>query len=144
MDKVLTNEVIEEVLNSKLPRTSQIQKCSFILPDGKFFKINEHYDAYKYLVLDDLVSCIPDAEQLLGELGYIQYSWVGFITLTDKVPTQEQYKSLNLVLKEISKYRDVISIQIQSRPKFYVNFELNNIPYIIEKIKYYYNYGELV
>ena len=63
MDKVLKNEVVEEILSVRLPITKEYQKCSFILPDGKFIKLFEHYEAYRFLVIQGLVACVPDAEQ---------------------------------------------------------------------------------
>lgn len=144
MDKVLTNEIVEEILKVRSPICKTYQKCSFILPDGGYLKIFEHYEAYKFLVVEGLVSCIPDAEQLLSDLGYIRYSWIGYLTLADKAPTDEQYKTLEEVLVHIAKLRDDISIQIQSKPKFYLNYNLNDIPDIIRKIKYYYVNGQLL
>ena len=144
MEKRFTDSVIEEVLSLRLPLTKNYQKCSFILPDGKFLKMFEHYEAYKFLVVEGLVSCIPDAEQLLSELGYVRYSWVGYATLPDKPLTTEQYKSLELVLVNIASVRDTISIQIQSNPKFFINYSLLDIPYIIDRIKYYYKTGNLM
>lgn len=144
MDKVLTNEIVEEILSIRLPLTTEFQKCSFILPDGKYLKMFEHYEAYRFLVVEELTPCIPDAEQLLSELGYIRYSWVGYLTLPDKPLSLEQYRSLETVLINISKLRDSISIQIQSNPKFYMNFNLDDIPNIIRKIKLYYTSGELI
>ena len=44
----------------------------------------------------------------------------------------------------IAQYRDDISIQIQDNPRFYLNFNLDDIPYIIERIKLYYNNGQLL
>lgn len=144
MDKVLKNEVVEEILSVRLPITKEYQKCSFILPDGKFIKLFEHYEAYRFLVIQGLVACVPDAEQLLSDLGYVRYSWVGYLTLPDKKLTAEQYKSLELVLIHISKLKDTISVQIQSQPKFYLNFDLSDIPNIIDKIKLYYATGNLL
>ena len=144
MDKVLKNEVVEEILSVRLPITKEYQKCSFILPDGKFIKLFEHYEAYRFLVIQGLVACVPDAEQLLSDLGYVRYSWVGYLTLPDKKLTAEQYKSLELVLIHISKLKDTISVQIQSQPKFYLNFDLSDTPNIIDKIKLYYATGNLL
>lgn len=144
MDKVLKNEVVEEILSVRLPITKEYQKCSFILPDGKFIKLFEHYEAYRFLVIQGLVACVPDAEQLLSDLGYVRYSWVGYLTLPDKKLTAAQYKSLELVLIHIGKLKDTISVQIQSQPKFYLNFDLSDIPNIIDKIKLYYATGNLL
>ena len=144
MEKILTNETVAECLSLRLPATTEFQKCSFILPDGRFYKMFEHYEAYKFLVVEQFVSCIPDAEQLLSDLGYIRYSWVGYITLADKEPTKEQYNSLELVLVELSKLRDSICVQIHKDPRTFVNFDLNDIPYIIKRIKHYYKTGSLM
>lgn len=144
MDKVLTNQAVEEILSMRLPITNQYQKCSFILPDGKYLKMFEHYEAYKFLVVEGLVPCIPDAEQLLSDLGYVRYSWIGYVTLPDKKLTSAQYKALEYVLIQISKLRSSISVQIHSQPKFYMNFELDDIPNIIDKIKLYYTTGKLL
>lgn len=144
MDRVLNNEIVEELLNLRLPKTKKFQKCSFILPDGDFYEMFEHYEAYKFLVVEQLVACIPDAEQLLSDLGYIRFSWIGYLTLPDKAPTSEQYKSLELALLEIARLRDSISVQIHSQPKFYMNFSLDDIPNIIRKIKLYYKTGNLL
>lgn len=144
MDRVLSNEVVEQLLDVRLPKTKEFQKCSFITPDGQFYKLYEHYEAYKYLVVNQLVSCIPDAEQLLSDLGYIRFSWIGYLTLADKAPNSEQYKALELVLINIAHFRDSISIQIQSQPRFYLNFDLTDIPNIIRKIKLYYKTGNLL
>lgn len=144
MERILSEEVIEEVLTARLPVTSRFQKCSFILPDGLFYRMTEHYEAYKFLVATGYVSCIPDAEQLLSDLGFIRFSWIGYMTLADKAPTNSQYKSIELALINIAKFRDDISIQIQSQPKFYMNFNLDDIPNIIKKIKLYYATGKLL
>ena len=144
MDKVLTDEIIEEILSMRLPVTSDFQKCSFILPDGRFLKMYEHYEAYKFLVVEGLSPCIPDAEQLLSDFGYIRYSWIGYVTLPDKPLTDLQYKSLELALIQIERFRNDISIQVQSEPKFYVNYSLKDIPYIIKKIKNYYSSGKKI
>lgn len=143
MDKVLTDTVVEDILSVRLPTTKKFQKCSFILPDGKFLEMFEHYEAYKFLVVEGLVPCIPDAEQLLSDLGFVRYSWIGYVTIPDKPLTTEQYKSLELALMYISKYRDKISVQVHSQPRFYVNYDLSDIKSIIGKIKRYYNSGKL-
>ena len=143
MDKVLTDTTVEEILTVRLPSTKKFQNCSFILPDGKFLEMIEHYEAYKFLVVEGLVPCIPDAEQLLSDLGFIRYSWIGYVTLPDKTLTEDQYKSLELALIHISKYRDQISIQVHSQPRFYVNYNLNDIKFILTKIRQFYNSGKL-
>lgn len=139
MEKVISNEVVEQVLSVRLPITNEVQKCSFILPDGRFIKLTDHYEAFKFLVVEQLVQCIPDAEQLLNDLGYVRYSYIGYVTLPEKPLTHKQYNSLEEALIYISKYRDTISIQLHSDPRFYSNFELNDIPHIIKRIKQYYN-----
>lgn len=144
MDRVLTNEIIEEVLAVRLPLTEDFQKCSFILPDGKFLRLFEHYEAYKFLVVEDLVPCVPDAEQLLSDLGYVRYSWIGYLTLPDKKLNAAQYKALEFVLVNISMLRDEISVQLHNNPRFYLNYKLDDIPNIIKKIKLYYTTGELL
>lgn len=144
MDKVINDNVVEELLSERLPITTVYQKCSFILPSGKFYKMFEHYEAYQYLVATRLSPCIPDAEQLLSDLGWVRYSWVGYLTLPDKKLTKDQYNSLELVLANISKTKSEISVQIQSQPKVYVNYPLDDIPNIIKKIKLYYRKGELL
>lgn len=144
MEKILNDEVVEEILSMRLPLTDVFQKCSYILPSGKFLKMEDHYEAHKFLVSQDYVACPPDAEQLLSDLGYIRYSYIGYLTLANKKPTKEQYNSIELALINIARYRDEISIQIQSQPKFYMNFSLNDIPNIIRKIKLYYKMGELL
>lgn len=144
MDKILTNEVVEEVINLRLPITTEFQKCSFILPNGKYLKMFEHYEAYRFLVIEELVQCIPDAEQLLSDLGWVRYSWVGYATLPDKKLSSDQYKTLEEVLININKYRDSICIQIQNQPKFYINYNLDDIPNIIRKIKLFYKLGKLL
>lgn len=147
MDKVLNNDIVAEMLDLRLPKTNKFQKCSFILPDGNFYEMYEHYEAYRYLVMEQLVPCMPDAEGLLSELGYIRYSWIGYLVLTDKAPTSEQYKALELALLEIARLRgtnDNISVQIYSQPKFYMNYGLDDIPNIIRKIKLYYKTGKLL
>ena len=144
MEKVITNAAVEDTINTWLPITDEFQKCSFILPEGKFITMSEHYELYRALLLKQLVPCIPDAEQLVSELGYLRYSYIGYLILPDKKLTKQQYKALELVLMEISKYRDEISVQIQQDPKFYINYSLKDIPYIIEKIKRYYISQELL
>lgn len=144
MEKVITNAAVEDIINTWLPITDEFQKCSFILPEGKFITMSEHYELYRALLLKQLVPCIPDAEQLVSELGYLRYSYIGYLILPDKKLTKQQYKALELVLMEISKYRDEISVQIQQDPKFYINYSLKDIPYIIEKIKRYYSSQELL
>lgn len=144
MDKVLTDSIVEEILSVRLPVTTEFQKCSFILPDGRFLTMTEHYEAYRFLVVEGLTPCMPDAEQLLSDLGYVRFSWIGYLTLPDKPLTDAQYKSLELTLIQIEKFRDSISIQVQSDPKFYANHSLKDIPYIIKKIKNYYSSGKKV
>ena len=143
MEKVLTDEVVQEVLEMRLPITDEFQNCSFILSNGKFLKLYEHYEAYKFLVIEELAGCIPDAEQLLNDLGWIRYSWIGYMTLSTKEPTKEQYDSIELALVKISSYRDKISIQIHNDPKFYLDFDLDDIPHIMKSIKRYYKSGKL-
>ena len=145
MEKTLTIEVIEEVLSIRFPTTIQFQVCSFIDPHGKFLCVDrEHYEVSKWLVTEQLVQCIPDAEELLNDLGYIRYSYIGYVTLSDKEPTEEQYKSLEYALHEIQKYRRVISLQLANNPKFYLDVDLeNNIDKIMLSIKRYYKQGEL-
>lgn len=144
MERILTEDVIADVLKERLPSTTKFQKCSFILPNGQFYRMVEHYEAYKFLVAMGYVPCVPDAEQLLSDLGFIRYSWVGYMTLADKPPTDAQYKSIEEVLVNVAKTRDDISIQIQNNPKFYLNYELDDIPNIITKIKLYYTTGKLL
>lgn len=144
MQRILNDEVIEEVLALRLPITDKFQKCSYILPSGKFLEMEDHYEAHKFLVAEDYVSCPPDAELLLSDLGYIRYSYIGYVTLANKAPTKEQYNSLEMALIKISEYRDEISLQIQNQPKFFVNMPLNDVPYIIGRIKYFYKTGILV
>lgn len=139
MEKLLNNNVVEETLALRLPITKEIQRCSFILPDGKFIKMTEHYEAFKFLVIEQLVQCIPDAEQLLSELGYLRYSDIGYFTLPEKELTKEQYESFEDMLNYISRYKDSISGQIANDPKFYVDYDLSDIPHIIERVKLYYN-----
>jgi hypothetical protein len=144
VEKVLNDSIVEEILSLRLKETKEFQKCSFILPNGKFLKMYEHYEAYRFLVAECLCPCIPDAEQLLSDLGYVRYSWVGYITLPDKALTEDQYKALELALIHIAKLKDKISVQIQSQPKFFINFPLDDIPNIIRKIKMFYTYGNLL
>lgn len=145
MDRVLSNNALDEIITSGITKTPEYQKCSYITPDGQFLKIFEHYEVIKWLVQGRMViSCNPDAEQLLSDLGYIRYSWVGYVTLADKKPNKEQYKALELALINIAKTLDVISIQIHSQPKLYLNYNLNDIPNIIKKIKLYYSTGKLL
>lgn len=141
MEQIISEKVVEDILQLKLPITDEFQKCSFILPSGKYLKLEDHHEAYKFLVVEQLVQCIPDAEQLLNDLGYIRYSWIGYVTLPTKNLTNEQYKSLEMALIYISKYRDSISVQLHNDPKFYVDYDLSDIPHIIERIKLYYNKG---
>lgn len=141
MEQVISSKVVEDILSLRCPITNEFQKCSFITPQGKFIKIFEHYEIYKFLVVEQLVQCIPDAEALLNDLGYIRYSWIGYVTLPTKAPTNKQYKALELALINISKDRDKISIQLANEPKFYADYDLHDIPYIIERIKLYYNTG---
>ena len=138
MNKTLNDSVVEEILSMRLPLTTEYQKCSFILPNGKFLKMYDHYEAYRFLLVEGLAPCIPDAEQLLSDLGYIRFSWIGYITLPDKAPTSDQYKSLEIALSNITRFRDVITVQIQSQPKLYMNYPLDDIPNIIRKIKLWY------
>jgi hypothetical protein len=139
MERIISNETIESIINTWLPITDKFQKCSFILPSGKFIKLEEHYEVYRALLVKQLVQCIPDAEQLLSELGYLRFSYIGYLILPELNLTDNQYKSLELTLTEISKYRDEISIQLYENPKFYLNYKLNDIPNIIKKIKLYYS-----
>lgn len=141
MEKKFSNETVEEILSFRLPKTKDFQKCSFITPDGQYLVMFEHYEAYKFLVVEELVNCIPDAEHLLSDLGWIRYSWIGYITLPTKKLTSAQYKTLEEALIQISKDRDVICIQDENNPKFYLNMSLDDIPYIIKSIKYFYATG---
>lgn len=143
MEQVLNKQTVQEVLDVRTRRTDEFQKCSYITPDGKMLVIDEHYEIMKFLVVEGLVSCMPDAEQLLSDLGYIRYSWIGYITLPDKQIDDCQYKTLELVLMEMERFRDKVSIQIQSQPKFYVDYDLDDIPAILKKIKRYYQLGNL-
>lgn len=146
MDKVLSNEVVADVLSMRLKLTKVWQKCSFILPDGRFVKLIDHNDAFKFLVAEGLCPCVPDAEILLSDLGYVRYSYMGYITLPEKPLTLEQYKSLEITLMNLEKYcltKDAVSVQLQNQPRVYVNYPLDDIPYIIERIKYYYKTGKL-
>ena len=144
MDKILTDKVVEEILSNRLPITTTYQKCSFILPSGKFCKMFEHYEAYQYLVTSGLSPCVPDAEQLLSDLGWVRYSWVGYLTLPDKKLTKEQYVALEAVLTHFCKTRDEVSVQIQSQPRVYVNYLLNDIKHIVKNIKSFYKTGTLL
>ena len=141
MEQVISSKIVEDILAIRCPITTEFQKCSFITPEGKFIKIFEHYEIYKFLVVEQLVQCIPDAEALLNDLGYIRYSWIGYVTLPTKPLTSKQYKALELALTNISKDRDKISIQLVNEPKFYVDYDLNDIPHIISRIKEYYDKG---
>lgn len=144
MDRVLSDSVVEEVLSARFPLTKNYQKCSYILPDGKFMRMYEHHEAHQFLVVEELCPCIPDAEHLLSDLGYLRYSWVGYMTLPDKPLTSSQYKSLELVLLNIAKIKEQISVQIHSQPRVYVNYPLDDIPYIIDRVKYFYKTGNLL
>jgi hypothetical protein len=145
VERAVSNSVIEEIISTWLPITNDYQKCSFILPNGKYVKIQDHYEVYRALVVDrQYVQCIPDAEQLLSELGYVRYSYIGYMTLPDKKLNKEQYKTLENVLVEIARTRDEISVQIHSQPKFFINFSLDDIPNIIRKIQLYYSAGTLL
>lgn len=145
MEQILNEKIVEEILEARFPTSDKFQKCSFINPAGKFLVLNmEHYEAFKWLVTEQLVQCIPDAEELLNELGYIRYSYIGYLTLSDKAPTEEQYKTLEYTLFEMQKYRRVISLQIANKPKFYLDVDLeDNIDNIIKAIKRYYKRGKL-
>lgn len=144
MERILNDDAVEEILTVRLPSTNEYQKCSFILPNGKFLKMFEHYEAYRFLVMEQLAPSIPDAEQLLSDLGYIRFSYIGYVTLPVKKLTKKQYESLEEALIQISKLRDDISIQLQSDPKFYINYQLDDISNIIRKIKMYYTSGKLL
>lgn len=145
MEKTLSAKVIEEILEQRFPISDNFQVCSFITPKGKFLVTQrEHYEAFKWLVTEQLVQCIPDAEELLNELGYIRYSYIGYVTLSDKEPTSKQYKALELTLFEMQRYRRVISLQLANNPKFYLDVDLeDNIDKIILAIKRYYKTGNL-
>ena len=145
MEQILNGKIVEEILEARFPTSDKFQKCSFINPEGKFLVLSmEHYEAFKWLVTEQLVQCIPDAEELLNELGYIRYSYIGYLTLSDKEPTEEQYKTLEYTLFEMQKYRRVISLQIANKPKFYLDVDLeDNIDNIIKAIKRYYKRGKL-
>lgn len=141
MEKKFNNETVEEIISLRLPKTKEFQKCSFITPDGQYLIMYEHYEAYKFLVVEELVNCIPDAEFLLSELGWLRFSWIGYLTLPTKNLTKAQYDTLEEALIEISRFRDTICIQEQSNPKFYLNMSLSDIPEIIKSIKYFYATG---
>ena len=144
MEKTFTPQVIEDILRERFPISKRFQLCSFITPNGEFLVQQEHYEAFKWLVTEQLVQCIPDAEELLNELGYIRYSYIGYLTLSDKEPTKEQYEAIEYALLEIQKYRRIISLQIANNPKFYLDVDLeNNVENVVKKIKNYYKGGEL-
>lgn len=145
MEKTISAHVIEEILEQRFPVSNYFQKCSFITPQGKFLVIQqEHYEAFKWLVTEQLVQCIPDAEELMNELGYIRYSYIGYITLSDKEPTKKQYEALEYLLYEIQRYRRVISLQLANNPKFYLDVDLeNNVKSVMNTIKQYYKKGDL-
>lgn len=145
MEKFISESVVEEILEERFPVSPYFQKCSFITPKGKFLVIQqEHYEAFKWLVTEQLVQCIPDAEELMNELGYIRYSYIGYITLSDKEPTDKQYKMLEYLLYEIQSYKTTISLQLANNPKFYLDVDLeDNVDNIMNSIKRYYNRGEL-
>lgn len=144
MDKTFTDELVDEILSIRLPLTTEFQKCSFITPTGKYFIMDEHYEAFKFLVVEGLAPCIPDAELLLSDLGYVRFSWIGYLTLPNKELTSDQYKTLETTLMEIARLRDEICIQIFNNPRFYLNVSLEDIPNIIRKIKMFYKYGEML
>ena len=144
MEKILTREIVEDVLLSGINPVKNFVNCSFITTDGKFLPISEHYEVYKYLVVQQLVQCIPDAEHLIDELGYIRYSYIGYVTLAPVEPTKEQYKTLEYVLYELQHFRRIVSIQVATEPSFYVDVDLeDNIENIMNKIKKYYKTKKL-
>lgn len=145
MERLISNSVIEEIISSWLSISDDYQKCSFIMPDGRFVVMQDHYEVYRALVVNrQYVQCIPDAEQLLSELGYVRYSYIGYLTLPDKKLNKSQYDSLEKVLVEMARTRDEVSVQIHNQPKFFLNFDLSDIPNIIKKIKLYYSTGNLL
>lgn len=144
MERILNDEIVEEILTIRLPSTNKYQKCSFILPDGKFLKMFEHYEAYRFLVIEQLAPSIPDAEQLLSDLGYVRFSYIGYVTLPTKKLTKAQYDSLEEALVQISKLRDDISVQLYDNPKVYLNYSLDDVPNILKKIKMYYTNKKLL
>lgn len=144
MERILTPEIVAEQIKDGIADSKAFQKCSYITPEGKMLRIYEHYEVIRWLVqVKQLVPCNPDAEQLLSELGYVRYSYIGYLTLPDLPLNSDQYETLELVLSNILKYRDTISVQIQSQPRLYVNYDLEDIPNIIRKIKLYYSSGKL-
>lgn len=145
MEQILNEKIVEEILEARFPTSDRFQKCSFINPKGKFLVLSmEHYEAFKWLVTEQLVQCIPDAEELLNELGYIRFSYIGYVTLSDKEPTKLQYQALEYALLEIQKYRRIISLQLANKPKFYLDVDLeNNVDKVIKAIKGYYKKGVL-
>lgn len=146
MEKTLTLKVLEEILDVRFPTSNEFQKCSFIDRKGNFLVLDrEHYEVFKWLVVEQLVQCIPDAEQLLNELGYVRYSYIGYVTLPEKELTKAQYDALEYCLLEIKKYRRVISFQLANNPKFYldIDLEIYDLKEITEAIKKYYEIGEL-
>lgn len=146
MERVLSAEVIKDVLTQRFPSTCEFQYSSFITPEGKFIKLHfDHYDVYRWLVVEQFVQCIPDAESLLNELGYIQYSYVGYITLPFIEPTAAQYKTLPYCLKELRKYRSTVSIQVANNSRYYSIIDLSeDTQAIVDLIKTYYKEGELI
>ena len=145
MERIISADILKEVLRERFPACDVFQLCSFITPDGDFLTVyREHYEVFKWLVTEQLVQCIPDAEELLNELGYIRYSYIGYLTLSDKEPTRQQYEALEYTLLEMEKYKRIISLQLANNPKFYLDVDLeNNIKNIIKSIKKYYKTGEL-
>lgn len=145
MEKVLTAKVVEDILEERFPASTHFQKCSFITPKGKYLIVQqEHYEAFRWLVIEQLVQCIPDAEQVLYELGYIRYSYIGYVTLPLIEPTAAQYKALEFCLYELNTFRDTISIQVANNPRYYEEVDLtDNITKVMKHIKSYYKKGVL-
>lgn len=135
MERVLSDSIIEELLESKLQTTTEYRRCSYILPNGKILDIVDHNDVQKLLMAMNLADCSSFADWLLLDLGYLKYSWIGEITLPSRGATKEQLCMLPKILVNIRTYRNEITIYIQDKPNINFKVSLENIDDILVLIK---------
>ncbi len=138
MERNFKLDVIDSILKEKLLLSDELVRCSYLTPDGKYLNIQDHYEVHRYLVLEGISQCPSDAEQLLSDLGFIRFSWIGYITLATKEPTNEQLTQLCLIIDYISKHRDELSLQIQAMPQYYEMFDTKDMEGILKSIKNHY------
>lgn len=146
MQRVIALDTIQEILEYRFVMSPDFQPVSFITPGGEYVVLHEdHHEAYQWLVVEQFVQCIPDAESLLSELGYIPYSFIGYLTLAYKEPTPKQYETLRRCLYDLCLYKQQICIYVSNNTRYSLELKLNptTVESIIKRIKKFYSKGVL-